>query len=665
MTQKTLDNLIGQTLDDKYQIESELGKGGMGAVYLATHVGTERPVAVKVIAPEFMKNEEFVERFKREARAAGRIRHPNIVDVTDFGFAPIGDERVAYLVMEYLDGCTLAEVLAEETHLPLAWVIDIIEQACSAVDEAHNNGIVHRDLKPDNIWLEPNRRGGYTAKVLDFGIARVGGVRAAVIPDDDLSFAVDEASANLTFDEASQLEARTLIAPSSPAIKLSDDVGTLLLSPGAVEDHEDEKGTRLLGEGPVSRVPTGRTTNEDHPTTAGTSVGLTRVGSILGTPLYMSPEQCRGENADGRSDIYSLGVIAYQMLAGKTPFSGNMNEVMKGHIEQQPPSLDHKRVPKKVSKVLMSALAKNLNDRPASAIGFANELRAHSEGGVSLVRRALTMTAEQSQTFLPIALLVNIPVILLTVVGLVLEYLARMQVFGEITRVVIGVLLGLIRLGVSLFAAAVLMAIVTWLVTQLVAAPLRPIQIRPAFQVLRKRLRKVLPTTMAFNLATLIGLILCVIPAIYLLINYSLVTPVLMMEDVTGKAAFRRAKTLAKRSRRTVVFILFIQFVLPILATALIGFIVVTSLKAYNPAGIKANLFGVIYNILLIPTTIVLSVISAIITALLYWKLRQAGGETFREVVERLNEEEMPKTKWQRRMREKTRVTTRIGRSLP
>src|SRR5207342_767011 len=102
---------VGQTLDGKYRIERELGRGGMGAVYLATHLGTERPVAVKVIAPEFMEREEFVERFRREARAAGRLRHPNVVDVTDFGFAESCDGQVAYLVMEYLDGCTLGEIL--------------------------------------------------------------------------------------------------------------------------------------------------------------------------------------------------------------------------------------------------------------------------------------------------------------------------------------------------------------------------------------------------------------------------------------------------------------------------------------------------------------------------------------------------------------------------
>ena len=120
-----------------------------------------------------MRNEEFVERFKREARAAGRLRHPNVVDVTDFGFSGEGVGRVAYLVMEYLDGCTLSDVLVEEERLPLYWVVDILEQVCAAVHEAHQQGVIHRDLKPDNIWLEPNGLGGYRVKVLDFGIAKL------------------------------------------------------------------------------------------------------------------------------------------------------------------------------------------------------------------------------------------------------------------------------------------------------------------------------------------------------------------------------------------------------------------------------------------------------------------------------------------------------------
>src|SRR3954468_3246124 len=114
-------DLISQTLDGKYQMMRELGKGGMGTVYLATHLGTERPVAVKVIVQQFMERPEFVERFRREARAAGRLRHPNVVDVTDFGIAEMSGGKVAYLVMEYLDGCTLGEILDEEKQLPLGW----------------------------------------------------------------------------------------------------------------------------------------------------------------------------------------------------------------------------------------------------------------------------------------------------------------------------------------------------------------------------------------------------------------------------------------------------------------------------------------------------------------------------------------------------------------
>jgi serine/threonine-protein kinase len=112
-----LTNLIGEVLDEKYRIEKELGRGGMGSVYSATHLGTDRPVAVKVIAAQFMRNDEFVERFKREAKAAGRLHHPNVLNVTDFGFARVGQDRVAYLVMEFLDGCPLAEVLEEESQL--------------------------------------------------------------------------------------------------------------------------------------------------------------------------------------------------------------------------------------------------------------------------------------------------------------------------------------------------------------------------------------------------------------------------------------------------------------------------------------------------------------------------------------------------------------------
>src|SRR3990172_2115220 len=207
----SLDHYVGQVLDDKYRLEKLLGRGGMGAVYLATHLGTERYVALKLITPQLMRNEEFVQRFKREARAAGRLRHPNVVDVTDFGFARADGEPVAYLVMEYLDGCTLADVLREEKRLSLDWVADILEQVCSAVHEAHQQGIVHRDLKPENIWLEPNRLGSYRVKVLDFGIAKLAesGVQQEQVPTMD--------SRALSPVTASDLESDTLLYSENPA----------------------------------------------------------------------------------------------------------------------------------------------------------------------------------------------------------------------------------------------------------------------------------------------------------------------------------------------------------------------------------------------------------------------------------------------------------------
>src|SRR5918992_1329911 len=222
-----LEHYVGEILDDKYRLEHLLGKGGMGAVYLATHLGTERYVALKLISPQFMRNNEFVERFKREARAAGRLRHPNVVDVTDFGFARVKAGQVAYLVMEYLDGCTLGDVLFEEKRLPLEWVADILDQVCSAVHEAHQQGIVHRDLKPDNIWLEPNRLGSYRVKVLDFGIAKLGETGPPSIDEEATSTIIDNISAERaraasTSIPSTNLETDTLLRPTGEA------VGTLL-----------------------------------------------------------------------------------------------------------------------------------------------------------------------------------------------------------------------------------------------------------------------------------------------------------------------------------------------------------------------------------------------------------------------------------------------------
>src|SRR5580692_7825213 len=165
--------MIGEILDGKYRIDKQLGAGGMGNVYLATHLGTTRVVAVKVIAPKWAAEPQFLARFQREAQACGRLRHPNIVNVTDFGIAKAAGGEMPYLVMEYLDGQTLSDFQKANPRVALILIADILDQIGLALAEAHRHGIVHRDLKPDNVWMEPNGRGGYTVKVLDFGVAKV------------------------------------------------------------------------------------------------------------------------------------------------------------------------------------------------------------------------------------------------------------------------------------------------------------------------------------------------------------------------------------------------------------------------------------------------------------------------------------------------------------
>lgn len=745
---KGLEGYVGLVLDEKYRLESLLGQGGMGAVYLATHLGTERFVALKLIAPQFMRNEEFVERFKREARAAGRLRHPNVVDVTDFGFARVEGERVAYLVMEYLDGCTLGDVLAEERRLPLDWVVDILEQVSSAVGEAHRQGVVHRDLKPDNIWLEPNRLGSYRVKVLDFGIAKLAEADAGVVtgegnqlsstrPSNTLgasSLKATDSNAQVPPHTSSQPPSRTPSheAPHTPSGLESD---TLLMPPGGGGERGDERGSEQVeqldastlmwndasrderdsappGESQAGRnesrageneatareaatqlfapsqtehpaastgqqgaaAATRRETEDDgtllmdgQPTrglvsTAGNaaaataaSSGLTRIGAIMGTPAYMSPEQCRGERLDARSDIYSLGVIAYQMLAGDAPFEGDMLAVMRRHKEEEPPPLREKnrKVPKSVARVVEGALSKDPSARPQTADAFANSLRANADGVGALYRRAFALYSEHFPKFLYMSFVSHLPVIVITLLVIAVELAEKS--LPKVFFVVAIVLLVLLQVVAYFVAASAITGLTSLVVAQLYVAPLRPVQLGNAFAVLRRRWRPFLSTSFRVTVRIMLGWICFIVPGLVMTIRYLLYAPVVLMEGLEKREAMRRARELASRSWRTVIIVSLLQFMIPIVVSALLGrFSVHRSSpgEANVSAGIAQQLTGLV-NIVVVP-------LMSIVPALLYLKMRRMGGEAVSDTITQIEEVEAARSDWQRRMR--TRLTVSLNR---
>ena len=663
-----LEHYVGEVLDDKYRLEHLLGHGGMGAVYLATHLGTERYVALKLISPQFMRNKEFVERFKREARAAGRLRHPNVVDVTDFGFTSLKSGEVAYLVMEYLDGCTLGDVLSEEKRLPLEWVADILDQVCSAVHEAHQQGIVHRDLKPDNIWLEPNRLGSYRVKVLDFGIAKLGEATAPVPDDDPAATIIDDVAPSIT---NAHLETDTLLKstgdePTTLAYSMKADgegMGTMLKSPVThqLTHHDvakDDDGT-LLFDQTTHAASAGRHTAYIDTTPQGSA--LTRIGAIMGTPLYMSPEQCSGGKVDTRSDIYSLGVIAYQMLAGEPPFSGNTSAVIRAHRELDPEDLHRRaaKIPKRVAATVMSALAKNPAERPPTAFAFASALRGQSEGVGALYRRAFALYSEYFPKFLKLSLIAHVPMII-TGVLLVSAFLwykfwppgstfQKVVVFSSIG------LLSLLKFVATTVSAGVISGVTAIIITQLTAAPLRPVKLRESFSVLRKRWKPFFKTLVRVTLWIFLGIILLIIPGIVMWIRYSLYAPVVLVEGLQGKAAMRRARELASRSWKTVIVVSILQLLIPMAVSSVVGFVA-------GRARIEKNSIAAqIYQQALDLVNIFVLPLISIVPALLYVKMRQLGGESLNAAWAQIEESEGKQSAWQQRMRTRLSLHTPTG----
>ena len=201
---------------------------------------------------------------------------------------------------------------------------------------------------------------------------------------------------------------------------------------------EDFVGTKLLSSSDLSDKIRENSIAEKTNLRGKTTQELTRVGSVLGTPLYMSPEQCRGEHLTPQSDIYSLGVIAYQMLGGKTPFEGNFTEVMEAHKSEPPPPLKAKRVSRRLKKLISAAMAKNPEDRPKSAEAFATVLRAQSEGLGALYRQAITIYGEHLPKFLLISTFVLLPVTLFSVTPQVFTILKYFEMMESIVLDVIG-----------------------------------------------------------------------------------------------------------------------------------------------------------------------------------------------------------------------------------
>ena len=635
---------IGQTLDDKYKIDRELGRGGMGTVYLATHLGTERPVAVKIISPQYMQRGEFVERFRREARAAGRLRHPNVVDVTDFGFAETADGRVAYLVMEYLDGCTLGEILEEEKNLPVGWTLDILEQVCSAVHEAHSQGIIHRDLKPDNIWLEPNQRGGYTVKVLDFGIAKleepvnsgseawaagqlsssrptrvISDNGAATRTDKDSTTIAGEAStiAIMPKDETFRSEAGTLIQNEQS----SEAKTAVFTEPATLTGETDVDGTRLES---TKDRDAGGSQAPGLETSSGSD--LTRVGAVLGTPLYMSPEQCRGQKLGPRSDIYSIGVIAYQMLSGRTPFAGDFKDVMESHKVLEPRPVQAKKARRKMKRAIHRALSKDPEDRPPTAEAFASELRARSDGIFGLLRRALVIYTEHLPKFLILTTFFSLPIIALTLALIVIAFLRVSDMIGETTTDVASGIVGITLSVVSLFCSYLNFGTISWVVTQYLAMPLRPVRVRPALREARKKWKTFAGTGLINTFTIFVigigaciggfaaGLVLSLLSVPFagwtkgqlifagvigglsglagLLIAHifrQLVAPVVMMENLRGRTAMRRSKDLVKRSIWTTAGVSLINILIPAVLAGSVAFFINVTAKAFDPKWTPAS----------------------------------------------------------------------------
>jgi serine/threonine protein kinase len=280
------DPLVGKTLAGNFLIQKKLAVGGMGSIYLAEQVSLAKRVCIKVLHKHLLRDTTLIKRFHREARAASKLKHPNCINVIDFGQA---DNGVLYLAMDFVEGVDLATLLEREHPLGPERVIHIMGQVAMALDEAHSHGIIHRDLKPENIMIEQRRHQPDFVCVLDFGIAKI-------------------------------------------------------KEPG----REDKKETFE-----------------------------TMAGVVCGTPEYMSPEQIRGEELDARTDIYSFGVIMWQLFTRRLPFNGaTAIAIVTRHLTEapEPPTRYAHDLPPSVEAFILKMMSKNKADRPRNAMEVKERL---------------------------------------------------------------------------------------------------------------------------------------------------------------------------------------------------------------------------------------------------------------------------------------------------
>src|SRR5579864_2916110 len=407
----------------------------MGNVYLATHLGTTRVVAVKVIAPKWAAEPQFLARFQREAQACGRLRHPNIVNVTDFGIAKAASGDMPYLVMEFLDGETLSDFQKANPLLPLPVIADLLDQIGLALAEAHRHGIVHRDLKPDNIWLEPNGRGGYTVKVLDFGVAKL----------------------NLL---SNWPESAPEVSGSNSLIPRAERLG-------------DGVETAAIDMATVARVASVRTRAEDIETIAVAATPFdvssgsfdsggakTMPGSLLGTPAYMSPEQAFGKEIDYRSDIYALAVVAYLLVCGVLPYTRASGDLFEYHQTGKPvPPANIRKIPRDVSDAILAGLARNPADRPASAVAFARRFHNAVDAEFLALRRSKAFLMQHLTAF--ILLIIPIYAVVLSLLGVLVAFSGKLMPVAALRVVVVPLIAAALFIfsNNQLRAAAALMAV--------------------------------------------------------------------------------------------------------------------------------------------------------------------------------------------------------------